>query len=208
VIGIGIGIDHLVYATPDLAATRAEVEDRLGVRAAEGGRHLGKGSRNVLLGLGGDAYLEIVGPDPEQPDPDGARPFGLDGLSAPALVTWATAVTDMDAALSRIRALGYDPGPAEPMSRRTPEGELLQWRLTRPSEGGVVPFLIDWGDTLPPGRRGLPQVRLVAFTAGHHEPGRVERELGAVGTDLPVERAGSPALTAVLEGPGGRLTLR
>jgi hypothetical protein len=36
----------------------------------------------------------------------------------------------------------------------------------------------------------------------------VERELGAVGTDLPVERAGSPALTAVLEGPGGRLTLR
>ncbi|RKS04887.1 glyoxalase-like protein [Nocardiopsis sp. Huas11] len=203
-----IGIDHLVYATPDLAATRAEVERRLGVPAAEGGRHLGKGSRNVLWGLGGDAYLEVVGPDPGQPDPDGPRPFGLDGLTAPALVTWATAVKDMDAALSRIRALGYDPGHAEPMSRRTPEGELLEWRLTRPAEGGVVPFLIDWGDTVPPGRRGLPQVRLVSFTAAHDEPARVERALGAVGADLPVERAGAPGLTAVLEGPGGRLTLR
>lgn len=44
-------IDHLVYAVPDLRAAVADVEERLGVRARDGGRHTGPGTYNALLAL-------------------------------------------------------------------------------------------------------------------------------------------------------------
>ena len=82
-------IDHLVYATPDLAAGVERVEKLLGVRAVPGGQHPGAGTRNALIGLGDQVYLEIIGPDPDQPKPPRARRFGIDELKSPRLVTWA-----------------------------------------------------------------------------------------------------------------------
>ena len=39
-------LDHLVLATPDLSATVAGLAEAVGVRAAPGGRHPGRGTRN------------------------------------------------------------------------------------------------------------------------------------------------------------------
>ena len=91
-----VAVDHVVYATPDLQRSVNELERRLGVRASPGGSHTGAGTRNALLALGPRTYLEIVGPDPEQPEPAQPRPFGIDALKAPKFVAWAIRGSQLD----------------------------------------------------------------------------------------------------------------
>ena len=82
-------VDHLVYGTPDLEASIRHLEEVLGVKAGHGGQHPGQGTRNAVLALGPTSYLELLGPDPEQPEPDHPRWLGIDDLDAPRLVAWA-----------------------------------------------------------------------------------------------------------------------
>ena len=200
-------LDHLVYAVPDLAGAVERFEAQTGLRPAAGGRHLGLGTRNYLVRLGPAAYLEMIGLDVEHPPMPGVGvPFGVDRLRAPRLLTWAAQPVDLDAALSQFAALGADLGAARAMSRRTPAGELLQWRLATGFPlpfGGVVPFLIDWGSAVHPAADAdVPTAPLVAFTATHPDPAAVTRVLAGVGLTLPVT-AGPVALTAVLDTPRG-----
>ncbi|TQM46041.1 VOC family protein [Pseudonocardia cypriaca] len=202
-------IDHLVYATPDLDATVADLA-RQGLTLSPGGAHDGRGTRNALADLGGGAYLEVIGPDQDQPEPAAPRPFGVDGLREPRLVAWAVRVTDLDAAVAGARSQGYDPGDAQYMARLRGDGVRLAWRLTpMPATGpAVVPFLIAWGDTEHPSLSAAHGARLASFTAFHPDPPAVREHLVAVGvTDVPVERAPAPALRAVIETPAGPVEL-
>lgn len=137
--------------------------------------HVGLGTRNYLVSLGGASYLEIIGPDPEQSAPGEPRPFDVDGLTVPRTVTWAISPPDLDAAIAAARARGYDPGPAQSMSRRKPDGTLLEWRLTDGDDAhpsGLVPFLIDWSATVHPTASGLPTTPLLSLTASAPRAGR------------------------------------
>jgi hypothetical protein len=199
-----------VYATPDVDETVEDLFQKLGVRALVGGRHIGWGTHNCLASLGDGVYLEIVGPDPLQPEPDGPRPFLLDHITAPRLVTWAVSVPDMAAALAAANAAGYDPGPARAMSRATPEGGTLAWELTSPpfgDDGGLVPFILAWGSTVHPSTTTVKGLSLVSLTATHPQPDDVNRMLRALGTSLPIERGITPRLEARLRGPTGEAVL-
>jgi hypothetical protein len=204
-------LDHLVYAVPDLAEAAARFTAVTGVEPAPGGRHLGRGTRNLLVGLGPAAYLEIIGPDPEQPaDPGAVVPFGVDAVTAPRLVTWAAHPADLAAAVRASAAAGADLGEIAPMSRRTPDGELLSWRLAAPHPApfdGVTPFVIDWGTTRHPAAApALPSVLLRGLHATHPDPAGVGGVLAALGVDLPVE-PGPPGLAALLDTPNGPVVL-
>lgn len=200
-------LDHLVLATPDLAATVADFTRRTGVTPAPGGVHLGLGTRNHLVSLGGRSYLEIIGPDPEQAGPAGTRPFGVDGLAGPRTVTWAISPPDLDAAIAAARARGHDPGPAYPMSRRTPDGTLLSWRLTGGGEdsAGLVPFLIDWGASPHPAVSGLPVTPLLELTGTAPDPDRVRPLLSALDTELLLAE-GPVGLSFTVRTPNGPVT--
>jgi hypothetical protein len=202
-------LDHLVLATPDLLTTTEVVAARTGVTPVAGGRHLGIGTANTLLGLGDGAYLEIIGPDPRAEPGHAPRPFRIDELADARLVTWAVRPPDLDATLATARERGYDAGAPYPMQRRTDDGELLRWRLTRAEyerSDGLVPFLIDWGDTPHPTSRPLPEVRLREFTGTHPDPEAVRTLLSALGVRLDVT-PGPAGLYAVLDTPNGAVAL-
>ncbi len=203
-------VDHLVYAAPDVEAAVDALEARLGVRAAAGGRHPSEGTRNFLMALGPAAYLEIVGPDWEAPAPARPRWLGIDGLKEPRLVAWAARETDLDGALARAAGAGVTLGPVASGSRERADGRLLSWRFTDPRmvvEGGVVPFLIDWGRTPHPALSAPRGVILEELRGEHPDPERVRRVLAALDLALPVRRGPSPALIALLQTPQGAVEL-
>ena len=141
-------VDHLVLATPDLQRGIDVIEQQLGVKATPGGQHPGLGTRNALVALGPTSYLEIIGPDPDQPKPAGPRRFGIDDLKAPRIVRWVVKSSELEAVSARAARSNVTLGVVMPGSRRRPDGVVLSWRYTDPNTvaaDGLVPFFIDWG---------------------------------------------------------------
>ena len=203
-------VDHLVYAAPDLAAAVDRLEARLGVRAAVGGRHPSEGTRNFLMALGPAVYLEIVGPDTEAAAPSRPRWFGIDERREARLVAWAARGEDLERVAAAAAAAGVRLGPVGSGSRQTADGHVLSWRFTDPRavvEGGVVPFLIDWGRTPHPALSAPRGAILEGLRAEHPDPERVQKALAALDLTLPVCRGPVPALMALLETPNGAVEL-
>ncbi|MDY7099669.1 MAG: VOC family protein [Actinomycetota bacterium] len=205
-----LAIDHLVYAAPDLDRGVGAIAELLGVTARPGGSHDGLGTRNALAGLGGRCYLEIIAPDPGQPAPLTPRPFGIDELTAPRLVTFALRCHDVGARLEEARRAGYDGGEVVHMSRSRPDGVMLSWKLSNRLEaahGGLVPFLIDWGDTPHPSETLDHDVELVEVTLEHPDPDTVAADLAALGAELAVRRADTPSVVATIDTAAGKMNL-
>lgn len=213
-------LDHVVLAGPDLAATIDEVERRTGVRAPLGGRHP-SGTANALIAFtrGGRRvrqYLELIGPDAAAgwAAADVER-FGIDALTGPALASFAIAPDDLDATVERARAAGAGIGAVVPLSRRTPDGRELSWRLGLPEDERQPPFLIDWGETTHPALDDIPVLELVALrrltpdVTG--ETARLQALGVTVGTGedaLEVVEAESEGLELEVEAGGRRVVLR
>ncbi len=203
-------IDHLVYAVPDLQEGVDEMERRLGVRAAPGGRHPNLGTHNALLSLGADCYLELIAAEPAQPPPNRPRPFGLDTLREPGLVTWAVKAEDIVTRVAAARRAGYDPGSVISMGRDAPDGTRLRWRLTFPDQprgDGLVPFLIDWGGAPHPAGAAPAGCALASLRAEHPRPDDVLPMLRALEVDLDLAEGPAPALIATLHTPAGEVIL-
>jgi RimJ/RimL family protein N-acetyltransferase len=204
-------VDHLVWGGPSLAPEIARIESLIGVRAVPGGHHPDEGTHNALIGLGPDLYLELIAPDPEQPAPGGPRWFGLDDLSQPRLLTWALKATYVDRTAEAARAAGLTLGEVRDARREGADGQVLAWRLTRPTlhpGDGLIPFLIDWGRGPHPARSAPGGARLVGLWAEHPDPPAIREQLRNLGAELPVVRGTAPALVAVLDTPKGRVELR
>lgn len=209
--GLLATVDHLVYATPELQAGIERIERVLGVRASPGGQHPGRGTRNALLSLGPGSYLEIIGPDPEQPVPARARPFGIDALEEPRLVAWAAKGTQLEQLASEAGRGGVKLGEVISGARQRADGVVLSWRYTDPRTvvaGGMVPFFIDWGKTPHPAATATQGASLIALRAEHPDPEPVQKALSRLGLDLRVQPGPRPALVAIVSGPRGRVELR
>src|ERR1700731_931484 len=137
-------LDHILLGCNDLNRGIAFVEEHTGVRAAFGGVHPGRGTRNALLSLGERHYLEIIAPDPQQAGAPDTR--NLRKLAEPRLVGWAAHPGDISQFAAHLRSAGIDFEGPTPGSRKRPDGRLLQWKTLnlKNNDQGILPFFIEW----------------------------------------------------------------
>ena len=202
-------LDHLVYVTRDIEASIQQMELLLGVRATIGGQHPHWGTRNALLSLGPKAYLEIMGPDPSQPIPRQPRPFGIDTMVKPRIVTWVARTNDFESIMREARRQRLDLGELQERSRTKPDGSTLKWTMTDPTKNrkdGIIPYFIDWGDRPHPAESSPKGCTLLGLEAFHPDAKGVNELLKAFGIDLRV-KLGSVMLKATIQSARGQIVL-
>lgn len=205
--------DHLLLGVADLDQGIAWFEKLTGVKAAVGGSHPGRGTRNALASLGGRRYLEIIAPDPLQT----AYTFDIDlrKLKGPRLITWAARAADIAATAKKAREAGLQVSGPSDGSRARPDGQLLRWKtlgvLTEFGRQGVepIPFFIEWaGDSPHPSQDSPRGCELRALVVEQPEPAAVIEVLRKLGIEANVRRAGRARLRATLKTPKGEVELR
>jgi hypothetical protein len=199
-------LDHILLGCHDLDQGIAFVEESTGVRAAFGGVHPGAGTRNALLSLGENRYLEIIAPDPKQPASADSR--DLRKLEDPVLVGWAAHPGDIEAFAARLKLEGIAATGPNPGSRKRPDGRVLHWKTLglQDDAAGLLPFFIEWsGDSVHPSVDSPQGCRLLTFEAFTPKPDELSRKAMVLRLDLPISEARGPYLHAVIAGPQGQL---
>jgi len=184
-------IDHILLGCNDLQRGIDFVEERTGVRAAFGGVHPGRGTQNALLSLGERRYLEIIVPDPDQPDAKGPLVLHLRKLSEPRIVGWAAHPGDLGSFARKLGDAGVAFEGPTPGSRKRPDGRVLNWKTInlKDDRGGSLPFFIEWSaDSKHPSEDAPHGCKLDSFSAASPNPDGLLQLLKTLGVEMPVER--------------------
>lgn len=204
-----LAVDHLIWGVPELDAGAAHLAELTGVVPAPGGSHPGFGTRNSLVALDRDRYLEIMAPDPAQ---ELARNRGgsLAAWPHPGLLTFAVRADDLAAYRDGCEASGIESGDRVSMSRTRPDGVTLAWSCLfprHPTYADLVPFAIDWQGSPHPSASAPAGLGLSRFEILHPEPDPLRAIYARLGVPVDVVRAARPGLRAVLSTPRGDVTL-
>jgi catechol 2,3-dioxygenase-like lactoylglutathione lyase family enzyme len=201
-------LDHCILGCDDLDRGIDFVERHTGVRAAFGGVHPGRGTRNALLSLGERKYLEIMAPDPAQHV--ALQIPRLRELKEPRLVGWAEHPGDLEKYAAHLREAGAAFEGPRSGSRQRPDGNVLHWKsLTlQEDQGGLLPFFIEWSaDSIHPSADAPTGCRLTRFGVVTPNPAALNNLIDLLQIDVHVSPGATAALQASLAGPKGERTL-
>jgi len=203
-------IDHIVIGARTLEEGARYVEDLLGVKPSKGGAHPGVGTHNMLLGMGAGCYIEVIAPDPAQPDPPHPRPFDLDDPSLrtmleaePRLIAYVASTPALDAVVARLGS--SHAGEIQAMSRGS-----FAWRMAFPPQrqdmDNLIPALIEWKGEGASARLPDSHCRLLHLEAEHPEADAVKAALAERGLEeaLKVRRSPHARLLARLRRADGQ----
>lgn len=203
-------IDHFILAINDLARGVADFERMTGVKPVFGGVHPGGGTQNALASLGDGRFIEVLAPDPKQPNPK--EPIeGLAGLKKLTPKWWALGTTDSFALQARLNAREIETTGNRPGSRALPDGSRLQWStfdIARPNHPWM-PFFIHWTDPAKqPSRTAPGGCRLESVQIEDPNPDPLTHVLNTAGVKVTLTKSAASRMTIVLQCPKGRVTFR
>ncbi len=202
-------IDHLILGINDLERGVAEFERATGVRPAFGGVHPGRGTQNALASLGDGVYIEILAPDPKQPDAAGARE--LKEMAKLRPVGWALGTTDIFALQAALQGREIRHGAMMPGSRALPDGSRLQWSTLNVDlpQHAWLPFFIRWNDPAKHPSRTAPQgCALKSVQIQDPNPDPLTHVFSTVGVKVGLKKGEPSRMTIALQCPKGAATFR
>jgi hypothetical protein len=144
-----LNLDHIIVGCRDLDEGVAYMEKLSGYRAELGGSHPGRGTRNALLSLDHQSYLEILAPDPAQPRLVWHKEIA--SLGEPQLIGFALRQKELDKFAQLLRERGVTCVGPTPGSRNRPNGQIYRWQTLSLGDDlyGNLPFFIDWAADSP-----------------------------------------------------------
>jgi hypothetical protein len=205
-----VRIDHVIVGASNLEAAVRELEKLTGVRAAIGGNHPGKGTRNALLSLGDGTYLELYAPNPTE-NVRSADVAELESLTRLTPLGWAVGTTDVDGLRSYFASQGMPLSLPEPGSRVRPDGSVLEWATFgfEQLDHSLAPFFIHWKrPELHPSRTSPSGCRLLSLRLRDPAPTELQRAVRILELSGPVERAFGKQMELQLSCPRGQISLK
>ena len=199
-------IDHLVYCVPDLQKGMDEIEKQFGVAPVYGGQHLTQGTHNALLNLGEGSYLELLAIDPKNDSISDPRWMGIDLMKKSKMTRWAIKSVDFEQEISILKKANFELGKALTGSRKTSTSTLLNWQMSLPlpsPEVEILPFILDWKDSIHPTENLNPKCRLLEIRATHPNPELIQKTLVSLEAEIKIERSNSISLVAKIKTPNG-----
>ena len=205
-------IDHIVYAVSDLESGIAELQQKLGVKAQIGGRHSTQGTKNALINLDKDCYLELLCIDEENSQIQPPRWMGIDLYTKSQITRWALKSSQIEQGAAILKSYHPDMGKLFGGSRNVADGSVLKWNMCLPlaaPEVEIAPFLVDWSQSeIHPSKR-MPDMncKMLDFYAIHPNPESYANVMEKFGIDLRIERGENISLRLVLECPNGKVEI-
>ena len=203
-----VKLDHILLGTPDLDTGSRHFTRLTGVTPIAGGAHPGFGTRNHLVSLGSDAFLELIAPDPAQSIAGMDRAEAIAALPYPTLLTFAIQTTDKDAICQEAEAAGLTVVRRTPMHRTRPDGVRLDWTVihfSHPDYGATIPFAIDWQGSPHPSGTTPAGCTIKRFTVQHPQPAPLAAIYAGLGIDTVVQGGIRPGFVLVLDTPAGEV---
>jgi hypothetical protein len=202
----GMRVDHVVYAAErdGLKATAQRLAEQIGVTPVDGGVHPRFGTRNIILPLAHERYVEVV----EVLD----HPVRARSEAGGGWLGWVVQVDDISEQETR---LGRESVAG---NRHRPDGVELRWKqlgVKGLQADPQLPFFIEWEDGVPhPSEDADTEVTIDSLQIAG-DPDRVREWLGlpADYTSSVIEFRfvsphGTPGLMAVtFDTPNGEVTI-
>lgn len=204
-------LDHIVYAVYDLESVMEQLADTLGIAPKFGGYHKTKGTKNALLDLGDQAYLELLALDVGNNEVSLPRWMGIDFICSPKITRWALKSSHLERDAINLKGIAPHLGEIEKGQRTTKDNGLLQWKLTRPlpaPEVELLPFFIEW-DTIEAHPTSFLNAgcSLDSFHATHPNPQLIQGRLEKLGVHLEIKESEVIGFHAIIKGPKGSVSL-
>ncbi|MFY0592792.1 VOC family protein [Roseivirga sp.] len=200
-------LDHIVYVVKDLAEACDHFEALLGVRPVFGGYHPSQGTKNALISLGNDQYLELIAIDYDNKKIAAPRWMGIDLIQKAQVTRWAIKSDNLVADAAILQKANPQLGQIKEGKRQTSNGDLLEWKLLLPlahPEVELLPFSIDWGqNNTHPTNSMDDNCELVELFGYHPKPESITPTLIEMGIDLKIFKAETIKLKAKINCPNG-----